>query len=52
MYMHGGEWPGWCAMTICSAATDTAVAILAAAHDMAAVSGAATQLHDLMATTR
>ena len=52
IYLHGGAWPGWCAMTIRCPTTATAVAILAATDDMAIVSGAAAQLHDHLTTTR
>jgi CubicO group peptidase (beta-lactamase class C family) len=45
LYLHGGEWPGWCAMTVRCPTTATAVAILAATEDMVAVSGAAQELH-------
>ena len=45
-YVHGGEWPGWCAMTVRCPATGTAVAILAATEDMSTVSAAALRLHE------
>jgi CubicO group peptidase (beta-lactamase class C family) len=50
-YLHGGEWPGWCAMTVRCPATATAVAILAATEDMSTVSGAALELHGLLASS-
>ena len=45
VYLHGGEWPGWCAMTLRCPATATVVAILAATEDMSAVSAATLDLH-------
>ncbi len=45
VYLHGGEWPGWCAMTVRCPTTATAVAILAATEDMPAISHAALELH-------
>ncbi len=44
-YLHGGESPGWCAMTVRCPTTATAVAILAATEDMATVTSAARELH-------
>ena len=49
-YLHGGEWPGWCAMTVRCPAAGTAVAVLAATEDMATISAAALELHDLLMT--
>jgi CubicO group peptidase (beta-lactamase class C family) len=49
VYLHGGEWPGWCAMTVRCPATATAVAIMAATEDMPTVSAAALELHGLLA---
>jgi len=46
IYLHGGEWPGWCAMTVRSPATGTAVVILAATEDMSTASAAALRLHE------
>ncbi len=46
IYLHGGEWPGWCAMTVRCPATATAVAILAVTGDMSTVSAAALRLHE------
>lgn len=45
-YLHGGQWPGCCAMTVRCPATATAVAILAATEDMSTVSAAALRLHE------
>jgi hypothetical protein len=45
VYLHGGEWPGWCALTLRCPAAATAVVILAATEDMATVSAAAKELH-------
>lgn len=51
VYLHGGEWSGWCAMTVRCPTTATAVAILAATDDMPTVSAAASALHQqLMAS--
>lgn len=49
-YLHGGGWPGWCAMTVRCPTTTTAVAILAATDDMPTVSAAALQLHGVLVT--
>lgn len=46
MYLHGGQWPGWCAMTVRCPTTASAVVVLAAAEDMAVVSNAALELHE------
>jgi CubicO group peptidase (beta-lactamase class C family) len=51
VYLHGGEWPGWCAMTVRCPATATAVAILAATEDMLIVSTAASELHELLVSS-
>lgn len=45
IYLHGGEWPGWCAMTLRCPTAATAVVILAATDNMVTVSAAAHQLH-------
>ena len=45
LYLHGGEWPGWCAMTVRCPETATAVALLVATKDMPTVSAAARELH-------
>jgi CubicO group peptidase (beta-lactamase class C family) len=47
LYMHGGEWPGWCAMTVRCPTTQTAAAVLAATEDMVAVHDAALRLHQV-----
>jgi CubicO group peptidase (beta-lactamase class C family) len=51
LYLHGGEWPGWCAVTLRSPATATAVAILAATEDMSTVSAAALDVHGLLVSS-
>lgn len=51
IYLHGGEWPGWCAMTVRCPATASAVAILAATEDMSTVSAAALELHELLGSS-
>ena len=51
VYLHGGQWPGWCAMTVRGPATATAVAILATTEDVPAVSAAASELHAHLAST-
>lgn len=48
LLLHGGEWPGWCAMTVRCPTTGTAVALLAATEDMATVHTAALELHQLL----
>lgn len=51
LYLHGGEWPGWCAMTVRCPTTATAVAILATTEDMATVSAAAQELHQQLVSS-
>ena len=45
LYLHGGEWSGWCAMTVRCPQTATAVAILAITEDMPTPSADAQELH-------
>jgi CubicO group peptidase (beta-lactamase class C family) len=52
LYLHGGGWPGWCAMTVRCPARATAVAILAATDDMPTISAAALELHGRIAAPR
>ena len=51
LYLHGGEWPGWCAVTVRSPATATAVAVLAATEDMTTVGAAALEVHELLVSS-
>lgn len=51
LYVHGGEWSGWCAMTVRCPSKGTAVALLAATEDMSTVSTAAVKLHQLLVPT-
>lgn len=52
VYLHGGGWPGWCAMTVRCPATATAVAVLAATDDLPTISAAALELHGRLAAPR
>lgn len=52
VYQHGGEWPGWSAMTLRCPTAATGVAILAATENMPLVSAAARELHDLLVRRR
>ena len=51
VYLHGGGWPGWCAMTVRCPRAATAVVILAATDDMPTVSAAALDLHSRLASS-